>query len=394
MDLCLKDKYAIVGVGYTPQGHVSNRSMASFFVEASANAIKDAGLTKQDIDGLILYRGFPTPPGEVEASPYEVGNQLGLHVHGLSQEANCCRGQFFTAIGWLEIGLCNYVVIAYADNPRSSGMGFLERTSGHRSSMTRTVAGHFSAASMFAMQAQRDMHIGRSCGHEAWKEIAVSTRKWANLNPMAIMYDRPMTYADYYNADWVVEPLRRSDSCLINDGGRAFVITTTERARNLPHRPAIIMGVGFSNPCYDYEERRSMGRASGVKTAGEMAFKMAGITINDIDALEPYDCFTPGPESDLIDFGFFAPGDGADWFKGGRTAPGGSIPMATGGGLLSEAYFMGLTPLTEGAMQLMGRCGYRQLGPATNTNEPEIILCWDKGAFPQASISTTILRKG
>ena len=389
----LKDKYAIVGVGYAPQGRVPNRTAVSLYVEACVNAVKDAGLRREDIDGLILYRAFPTAPGEVQASAYQVGYHLGLSLHALSQEADCCRAQLFTAIGWLEAGLCNYVVIAYADNPLSSGTDFLGRMSDMWSDMNQLAFGHFGATSSMAMMAQRDIHTGHSSGPEAWKEIAVGIRRWANLNPIAMMHDRILTFNDYYNARWVVEPFRLYDNCLINDGGRAFVLTSTERARDLKHRPAIIMGMGYANPCCDQQQLKCTDRPSGIKTSGEMAFKMAGITINDVDACEPYDCFTWGVESDLMDYGFFGPGEGADWFKGGTIAPGGRMPMATSGGLLSEAYYMGVTPLTEAAMQLMGRCGDRQLGPKTNTKEPEIILCWDKGGFPQGSLSTTILRR-
>jgi acetyl-CoA acetyltransferase len=203
-----------------------------------------------------------------------------------------------------------------------------------------------------------------------------------------------MTYDDYYNARWVVEPFRLYDNCLINDGGRAFVVTSTERGRNLRHCPAIITGAGFANPCYNYEEFKPLDRPSGIKTSSEMALKMAGLTINDVDALEPYDCFTWGVESDLMDLGFFGPGEGADWLKDGTTAPGGKMPMATSGGMLSEAYYMGVTAITEAAMQLMGRCGDRQLGSKTGTKEPEIILCWDKGGMAQGSLATIILRSG
>ncbi|MBN2059214.1 MAG: hypothetical protein JW882_02250 [Deltaproteobacteria bacterium] len=73
--------------------------------------------------------------------------------------------------------------------------------------------------------------------------------------------------------------------------------------------------------------------------------------------------------------GFFGPGEGEDWFKEGTIEPGGRLPVNSSGGLLSEAYFMGLSPLSEGAMQIMGRCGQRQLGPGTGNKMPEIIMC-------------------
>ena len=94
----------------------------------------------------------------------------------------------------------------------------------------------------------------------------------------------------------------------------------------------------------------------------------------------------------MQDYGFFGPGEGEDWFKGGTIEPGGRMPVNTSGGQLSEAYFMGLTPLTEAAMQLMGRCGERQLGPQTGTKRPEIIVCSDNGATLQ-SHCCTILRR-
>ena len=84
----LKDKYAIVGVGYTPQGKVSGRTSLSFHLEASANAIKDAGLKKEDIDGLISYRYFPPCPGEIDVTPQVIAQYLGLTPLYAGQDAN------------------------------------------------------------------------------------------------------------------------------------------------------------------------------------------------------------------------------------------------------------------------------------------------------------------
>jgi acetyl-CoA acetyltransferase len=120
---------------------------------------------------------------------------------------------------------------------------------------------------------------------------------------------------------------------------------------------------------------------------------MAGITLNDIDACQIYDCFTYTVEITMQDYGFFGPGEGENWFSGGTIEPGGRMPVNTSGGQLSEAYHMGLAPLTEGVMQLMGRCGERQLGPETGTKKPEIILCSDNGAILQTH-SCYILRRG
>lgn len=388
-EMSLKDKYAIVGVGYTPQGRVPNRTALSFYVEACADAIKDAGLRREDIDGLICYRYFQPAPGEREVTPYVLAQQLGLAPKHLSQEANCARSQLHHALGVLEAGLCHYVVIVYADNALSTNR-ILYRSADATNPDT-AVFGHFGFTAHYAMAAQRAMHTFHT-GPETWKEIAVGQRKWANLNPRAMMHNQPLTFEDYYNSDWIVEPFRIPDCCLISDGGRACIITSVERARDLKHRPVVIMGIGQHNPSAYIDQSTYVEGPTGAKIAGEMALKMAGITLEDVDACEIYDCFTYTVEVTLQDYGFFEPGEGQDWFKDGTIAPGGRVPVNTSGGLLSEAYFMGLTPLTETAMQLMGRCGDRQLGPKTNMKEPEIILCGDNGAILQTH-SCTILRR-
>ena len=383
--MTLKDRYAIVGVGYTPQGRIPDRTALSFYAESCANAIMDAGLARKDIDGLMCYRQFPQQPGEEEVTPYLVAQQLGLSPNVLSQEANCARSHLHHALGVLEAGLCNYVVLSYADNSR------LGTNSPVQPYSDKTAFGQFGAAGDYAMAARRAMHT-LSTGPETWKEIAVAQRKWANLNPQAIMYDHPMTYDDYYGSKWVIDPLRLADCCLINDGGRACVITSLERARDLKNPPAVIMGLGQNNPSTDIGQSTCMDGPTGAKIAGQKTFEMADVTPDDIDACQIYDCFTYTVEITLQDYGFFAPGEGQDWFKDGRCAPGGELPINTSGGQLSEAYFMGLTPITEGVMQIMGRCGKRQLGPETDTKSPEIILCSDNGGILQTHTSVILRR--
>jgi acetyl-CoA acetyltransferase len=84
----IKDKYAIVGVGYTPQGRVPGRTSLSFHLEASANAIKDAGLKKGDVDGFICYRHFPAASNENDLTPNSIVQQLGIYPNYMSQDAN------------------------------------------------------------------------------------------------------------------------------------------------------------------------------------------------------------------------------------------------------------------------------------------------------------------
>jgi len=279
----------------------------------------------------------------------------------------------------LDAGLCNYVLVSYGHNGRSSDsfLRLMVDMAGDDQ-----VFGHFGAAPGYALAARRAMHTFRT-GPETWKHIAVGQRKWANLNPRAMLHSQTMSFEDYYNSRMTVEPFRLFDNCLIGDGGRAYIVTSAERARDLRHPPVLIMGTGQHNPASDLQTAAFMTGNTGAKKAAERAFGMADIGLGDIDACEIYDCFTYTVEITLQDYGFFNPGEGEDWFKGATIEPGGRMPVNTSGGLLSESYFMGLTPLTEAVMQLMGRCGERQLGPQTCTRIPQIMLCSDNGAILQ-----------
>jgi len=289
----------------------------------------------------------------------------------------------------LDAGLCNYVLVSYGNNALSSRRP--DKYNGHILDDNAPVFGQFGAVARYAMAARRAMHEFGT-GPETWKNIAVDQRKWAALNPKAQMHDRLLTESEYDYAEWVVEPFRRYDCCLISDGGRAYIVTSLDRAKDLKHPPAVIMGLGQHYPACDINQSTDMAGPTGAKIAGEIAFDMAGISVEDVDACEIYDCFTYAVEITLQDYGFFKPGEGKEWLSGGTIAPGGRMPVNTSGGQLSEAYFMGMTPLTEGVMQIMGRCGDRQLGPITHTREPEIILCSDNGGTLQSHM-TTILRR-
>jgi acetyl-CoA acetyltransferase len=380
-----------VGIGYTPQGKVPGRSALSFYLEACVNAINDAGLEKDDIDGLLCYRYFPPLNNDIEVTPYLVAQHLGITPTVLSQEADCARNHIVQAVSLLHAGFCKNVLIVYGDNAFSGKRNYIREIRNGKLMEDGAAFGEFSALAKYALAARRAMYE-YDTGPETWKEIALSQRQWANLNPNAFRYKRKLTYDKYLSSNWIVEPFRVYDASLISDGGRAIIVTSTERARNLKHPVVSVMGIGEYNQSVNVFQSSNLAGPTGAKKAGEMALRMADISLDAIDACEIYDCFTYTVEVTLQDYGFFNPGEGRDWFKDNRTGPGGKQPVNTSGGLLSEAYYMGLTPLSEGVMQLMGRCGERQLGPKTKTKQPEIILCSDNGGYFHTHC-TTILRR-
>jgi len=380
----MRDKVAIVGVGYTQQGRIPGRSSVSFHVEAARNAIEDAGLRIEDIDGILTQ---PSPP-DPGVQPWGLAQQLGIRPRfiALQSEMGATAGCMTQHAAWAVVhGLANYVVCTYGENALSMPGSYA------RGRGDNDVFGMFGATSGYALAARRAMHEFGT-GYETWAEIAVAQRKWANLNPRAMMHSRTMTFEDYHASRWVVEPFHLFDCCLVSDSGRAFIVTTTERARDCKKRPVYVMGVGQDHPATDIVQATHMTGPIGSKVSGEEAFTMAGITKDDIDACEIYDCYTYTVEVTLMGYGFFGPGEGKDFVKGGRLGPGGDFPVNTSGGLLSEVYQMGFTPLTEAVIQLRGEAGERQLGPAMGTKEPEIILVSGNGGILQTH-STTILRR-
>ncbi len=383
----IKDKAAIVGVGYTVQGKVPGRSSMSFHLEAARNAIADAGLKIEDVDGLLMQ-----PPmaamGDPMVAPAYLSQQLGIRVRFMAahDDWGASAGCLAQHAAWAVVhGMANYVVCTYGENALSGAGEYGNALNGG------IEYGMFGAVAGYALAARRGMHEFGT-GPETWKEIAIAQRRWANLNPDARYYQQPMTVEDYYNSRMIVDPFRRADICLVSDGGRAFIVTTAERARDLRHRSVFIMGMGQDHPSTNVPQATHLAGPSGAVVSGATAFKIAGITTDDIDACEIYDCFTYTVELTLMGYGFFGPGEGKDFLKAERLAPGGDFPVNTSGGQLSEAYFQGFTPLAEAIMQLRGDAGERQLGPVTNTREPEIIIVSGNGGVLQTH-STLILRR-
>lgn len=387
----LKNKIAIVGVGYTSQGKVENRTAVSFHCEAIRNAIEDAGIDKKEIDAMLLYRHFEAIGGDYDVTAFTVAEQLGIRPFVVSQETYCTRSWLYYSIGLLESGLCKYVVLSYGDNARSAKRSFVKELSHGAATDELAAYGDLSTMAKYAMLAQRAQGLYKT-GPDVWKEIAIAQRRWANINPIAAMNKKILDDEGYYSADFVAEPLRLLDATPNSDGGRAIVITTAERAKELNRPAVLIRGFGSANQPLSPYRLCAEDKDSAAVRASRQAFEMAGVTHRDIDACELYDCFTYTVEATLRDYGFFKPEETKEFLVREKLGPGGDFPVNTSGGMLSEAYFMGLTPLSEAVMQLMGRCGERQLGVLSGTSTPELIMCSDNGGVFQSHVSLILER--
>lgn len=388
----LKSQFAIVGVGYTPQGKVPGRTAVSFHVEAIRNALRDAGIEKNDVDCMFLYRHFAPIGGDFDTTAFTVAEQVGFRPIVIGQETYCTRGWLFNSIGLLSSGLAKYVVISYGDNARSGRRSFVKELENGQSTDDLAVFGDLSTMAKYSMQARRAMDT-YGTGPDVWKEISIAQRQWACLNPMAGMFGKPLNNDSYFASGMVAAPLRMLDATPTSDGGRAIVLTTVEQAKKLGHPYAVIRGFGSSNQPVSPFRISVEDSESAAAIASRNAFSMAGITHADVDACELYDCFTYTVEATLRDYGFFDRKNVREFLTRECLGPGGILPVNTSGGMLSEGYFMGLTPIAEGVMQITGRCGDRQLGTLPGTKQPSIIVCSDNGAVFQSHI-TLVLERG
>jgi acetyl-CoA acetyltransferase len=366
--MSVKGKTAIAGLGITPQGKVYHTNQVGFAVEAVQLALEDAGLARTDLDGLLVNPGLSWGDGGMAS--FQLQQAMGLRNLRLSTAmsaggATACA-MIQQAVAAIDAGMCSVVACVFSDAPlkppRPKGDSKTEGGSAGAYGFARgldAAYGQFGINAMYAMVARRHMHLyGTTNDHLG--AIAVAERQWANRNPAAQFHAAPMTIEDYHHSRWVVEPFHLFDCCLVSNGGLAVIVTSATRARDLKQPPVYIWGMGQGHPGGDPAETLT----SGAVLAKDSAFRMAGITLQDIDVVELYDCYTFTVLICLEDYGFCKKGEGGAFVADGKTAPGGSLPVNTGGGQLSSFYMWGMTPVSEAVIQLRGAGDQRQVPDA------------------------------
>lgn len=354
---------AIVGLGITPQGRVFSSNHIGFAVQAVQRALVDCGIERDEVDGLLLNPGLSW--GEASMGSFQLQQALGLKNLRLSSTMNLggatVGAMVQHAVQAIAAGMCRVVVCVFSDAPLKPPTPQTEQRASSASAYAfarslDAAYGFFGINAPYALLARRYMHLyGATQDHLA--AVAIAQRAWANRNPQAQMYDQQLTLEDYHRSRWVVEPFHLYDCCLVSNGGLAVVITSAERARDLPRPPVYILGMAQGHPGGDPSDTLT----SGAALCAEPALTMAGLDRSDLDVLELYDCYTFTVLVTLEDYGFVQKGEAGPFVAAGHTAPGGTLPVNTGGGQLSSFYMWGMTPLSEAVIQLRGEGGARQV---------------------------------
>lgn len=349
----LRGKYAIVGVGeteYMRGSEVTTRMLATRAVTA---AMTDAGLTSGDIDGMMSYSNNDSTFSTSIAGDLAMRLNFHMDVYGGGSSIEALVG---IAMGVIEVGMCNCVVIYRAMNGYSqvriggtgrSGGGFL-----NGDSLFTRAYGLSSAAHMFAPAFMRHMYDYGTTPEQIAMVKVIHSEHAAN-NPKAY-YRQPLTVDDVIGSRMICKPVHLLDCCVETDNGTAIIVTRLERARDLKQVPAVIQSV-VGRCC---KPRTDMHYQSGpISTvaghyAKELLWPNAGVGPEDIDVTGAYDAFTFTTMLQLEDYGFCKKGEGGDYVSSGIMRLGGSRPNNTSGGQLCEGYTHGINLVIENIRQL------------------------------------------
>ena len=361
MSMSFAGKTAVVGIGATEFSKKSGRSTLRLAVECCDAAISDAGLAPGQIDGMV---GFTVE----ENHEIDVARCLGIkeltHFSRIHHSGGAACGTIHQAAMAVHSGACDYALVYRAFNERSETR-FGAGVQGLDNSPTPIMVdfgwclpfGMLTPASWVAMFATRYMHQYGATS-EDFGRVSVADRRHAATNPNAFFYQRPITLEDHQASRWIVKPLHLLDCCQESDGGQALVITTLERARDLPNKPVMISSAAQGSGD-DQQMMKSYYREdiTGIPEMGLCARQLwadTGLGPDDIQAAIVYDHFTPLVLPQLEEFGFCKPGEAKDFMRDGNIELGGRLPINTNGGQLGEAYIHGMNGVAEAVRLVRG----------------------------------------
>ena len=349
-------KVAIVGVAQTDFGQMyrekdAHRDQYALAGEAFCGALEDAGLQKDEIDGLICARVNYTRMATV----------LGLRnlrvVNGFEGTGRMSGVAVREAVALVSTGAAEVVACVYGNNGRSVRMKYGGEGGGPTVAYD-AMYGMTSPGAYVAMMYRRYRQFFGS-PDDALAPIAINNRRHASLNPAAVMREE-IDHDQYMASRMIADPLRLLDYCIINDGGVACIVTTEERARNLRKQPVIVAGTSgasdltnfYTSADFFYGACQSVAKGLRAQT---------GIGPDDVDCLQVYDNFTPIVLFSLEGFNYAERGAGWQWVREHDLGFDGDKPLNTAGGHTGESYMQGWSLHVESVRQLRGEGGDRQV---------------------------------
>jgi acetyl-CoA acetyltransferase len=350
---------AIVGAAETDEiGVLPGMSVLELHAQASLRAIADAGLTPADIDGVATARPYPVG----------VADRLGIKARWLDGTA-VGGGSFMLhvrhAAAAIAAGYASAVLISHGESGRSRiGVGAAAGEAPTPRGQFEMPYGAVPPYATFTVPAMRFLHE-RGMGQRELAEVVVAQRRWAEGNSRAFRR-KPTTVEEVLAGPEIAFPFTRDMCCVVTDGGGALVVTSAERARDLPspERAVYLLGAGEAVGTAVISQMEDLGSFSAYRDASAEAFRTAGITHADVDHFMGYDAFAHLPLYMLEDIGFVGRGESGAFIAEGHTTVGGSLPMNTNGGGLSYTHtgMYGMFAIQEAVRQLRGEAAVQVPG--------------------------------
>jgi acetyl-CoA acetyltransferase len=373
---------AVTGVGQSAVGRRLNRSGIDLTLEACLQAIDDAGLTRDDIDGISTYPGpMDSPPGFSGAGVVDVQDALRLNLNWYAGglELPSQLGAVINACAAVSAGLARHVLCfrtVFEGSAQGSG-GRASVTAGASGSGSFRAGGFMqwslpygapSAANWIAMVARRHFHEYGTT-REQLAQIALTARRNAALNPKGIYRD-PLSMEDYLSARMISDPFCLYDCDVPADGSTAVIISRVDSTSGLRRPPIQVEAVGTAihgRPSWDqWEDLTTMA----LRDAGAMLWKRTDLKPSDVRLVELYDGFSFIALAWLEALGFCGKGEGGPFIEGGHAiALDGPLPLNTYGGQLSSGRLHGYGLFHEACIQLWGDGGARQV-----PGQPEVAV--------------------
>jgi acetyl-CoA C-acetyltransferase len=363
---------AVVGAYEHPTRLSPDKSEFQLMAEACIGALDDAGLKKEDIDGLTT---LPTEfiggnltrinllVDYLNLDPRWVDSTL---VGGTSMQF-----QFARAAMAIRQGLARCVLVVFGATPKSQQerIGTSGKTTRTKSTELKPNAESYediyglTVMGLFGMTTQRHMALyGTTEEHLA--HVSVTLRKHAGLNPHA-KYRDPITVEDVLNSRYIAHPLRMLNCCVISDGAGALIVAHPDVVKQTRKKPVWLIGTG------EAMTHTRGGHADwldvGTRAAGKTAFAQAGITTKDVKTLQVYDATSFHIIQAVEELGFCERGEGGPFLDGGRRITfGGDLPINTDGGGMSsnQVGTRGPFVMIEAVRQARGECGDWQVPEA------------------------------
>lgn len=377
--------FCIVGAHESPRRRAPGIHPFQIHAEVIAEALADAGLTLEDVDGFATAASFPAEAGW-QLNAIEVAEYVGIRPTWICNTDNggaAALVHVANAIAAVQAGLCSVVVVSYASSGRSWPLAAPDFNSGQTGPGQYEVPFGMSTISAHALAAQRYMHdFGLTS--EQLAKIAVQMRSNAANNQYAMFRDT-LTVDQVLSSAMISTPLHKLDCCVVSDSGGAIVVTSKERARDTRRSGPVVLGYGEALGQIQMNQMTDM-TTTAARHSGSRALQTAGVTIEDIRLAQIYDSFTITVALTLDALGFAPRGEVGRFIDDGGIVTGGRLTLNTDGGGLSSNHSgrRGIYALIEAVRQLRGE------GPGVQFANPDLCLVHGTGGWLSAT-ATLIL---